>query len=195
MGLEFWAGPVLHFVNRILFFLQRSLERCIFILDQYQEQPHLLDPKIPVFVERLLTFVRSAASESNRRLFYQSFQFLRVLIKVRGYKTFARFLPHEHSDLVPVLRMLEDQRRSNATIETAADICISEYVLLIWMSMLCKIPFDFSRFDSSSTDPSAAEKSTSQRIFDAMKPCLVTKGESWFRVRWQREIIDSLFFS
>lgn len=41
------------------------------------------------------------------------------------------------------------------------------YVLLLWMTILCKNPFDFNRFDSSSERPS-----TVQRIIRAVMPYL-----------------------
>ena len=54
-------------------------------------------------------------------------------------------------DLIPVLRMLEKQNPTdNKTWET-------RYVLLIWLSIISKIPFPLSRLEIS---PTVAPKET-----------------------------------
>ena len=54
-----------------------------------------------------------------------------------------KFLPHDVSDLEPVVHMLHSQDRSDfKTWQT-------RYGLLIWLSILVRVPFDLSSIDSS----------------------------------------------
>jgi tubulin-specific chaperone D len=65
------------------------------------------------------------------------------LCRVRGYKTIVKLLPHEVCDLEPVLHLLQSQDRCDAPTWE------SRYTLLLWLAMLCLVPFDISTIDSS----------------------------------------------
>uniref|UniRef100_A0A3B5LYB9 Tubulin-specific chaperone D n=1 Tax=Xiphophorus couchianus TaxID=32473 RepID=A0A3B5LYB9_9TELE len=109
------------------------------IMDRYQDQPHLLDPHLEWVTNMLLSFIRNENSPPS--LFHLSFQFLYGICKVRGYKVFMQLLPHEVSDVHPVLEMISRQDPKDLkTWET-------RYMLLLWLSMTCLIPFDLSRLD------------------------------------------------
>jgi hypothetical protein len=55
-------------------------------------------------------------------------------------------LPHEVADLEPALEFLkmQDKRR----------VWETRYVLLIWLSLMCMIPFDLKTIDSQATKDS-----------------------------------------
>ncbi|KAM4717640.1 tubulin-specific chaperone D [Anableps anableps] len=109
------------------------------IMDRYQDQPHLLDPHLEWMTKMLLNFIRSENSPPS--LVHLSFQFLYVICKVRGYKVFMQLLPHEVSDVHPVLELMSRQDPKDLmTWET-------RYMLLLWLSMACLIPFDLFRLD------------------------------------------------
>uniref|UniRef100_A0A3B3Z090 Tubulin-specific chaperone D n=1 Tax=Poecilia mexicana TaxID=48701 RepID=A0A3B3Z090_9TELE len=109
------------------------------IMDRYQDQPHLLDPHLEWVTDMLLNLVRNENSPPS--LVHLSFQFLYVICKVRGYKVFMQLLPHEVADVHPVLEMISRQDPTDLkTWET-------RYMLLLWLSMTCLIPFDLSRLD------------------------------------------------
>lgn len=133
------------------------------ILDKYLEQSHLLDPYLhemldPVVIEiervmaerRYAPEIRDAVTfpcqvYRNPRL-HKLFQIVYHLCKVRGYKTVIKLLPHEVSNFEPTLQLLQSQDRTDHSMwET-------RYVLLLWLSMLCLVPFDLNTIDSSSTD-------------------------------------------
>lgn len=136
------------------------------------EQSHLLDPFLRELIDPIMAQVklviaavateredaRVAAQEAtearivafpfqvykNPKL-HKLFQLIYHLCKVRGYKTVVKMLPHEVSDFEPTLMLLQSQDRADhATWET-------RYVLLLWLSMLCLVPFDLNTIDSSIT--------------------------------------------
>ncbi|KAL4175352.1 hypothetical protein KRP22_000320 [Phytophthora ramorum] len=136
------------------------------ILDRYLEQSHLLDPYLHEMLDPIVQEIKrvmaervDAVAESdgvafpcqmyrNPRL-HKLFQIVYHLCKVRGYKTVVKLLPHEVSDFEPTLQLLQSQDRTDHSAwET-------RYVLLLWISMLCLVPFDLNTIDSSS--PSAAD--------------------------------------
>ena len=61
--------------------------------------------------------------------------------KMRGHKRIVQYLPHETSDLEPVISLLEQQNPNDN------DLWPTRYMLLIWLSIVCMIPFDLTRFD------------------------------------------------
>ncbi len=92
------------------------------ILDEYQDQAHLLDPYLHSIVsppvEALQRHVRalsgSSAADSSDLLPAESIARLSKLVyaytKVRGYKTIVHYFPHEVADLTPTLAFLEHLR-------------------------------------------------------------------------------------
>lgn len=72
---------------------EKVIERFIYILNQYQEQPHLLDRYLDDFLNRLLNIARN--DENDDKLQHLAFKFLYIITKVRGYKVVLRHLPHE----------------------------------------------------------------------------------------------------
>ncbi|KAG7383272.1 hypothetical protein PHYPSEUDO_003895 [Phytophthora pseudosyringae] len=139
------------------------------ILDRYLEQSHLLDPYLREMLAPLVTEIkrvmaqRLAQTEAEAEggvafpcqvyrdpRLHKLFQIVYHLCKVRGYKTLVKLLPHEVSDFEPTLQLLQSQDRADhAAWET-------RYVLLLWLSMLCLVPFDLHTIDSSS--PVAGER-------------------------------------
>ncbi|XP_073092277.1 tubulin-specific chaperone D isoform X3 [Manis javanica] len=126
-------------------------------MDKYQEQPHLLDPHLEWMMNLLLDVVQDETSPVD--LVHLAFKFLYIITKVRGYKTFLRLFPHEVADVQPVLDMFTNQNpKDHETWET-------RYMLLLWLSVTCLIPFDFSRLDGNLlTHPGQSRLSVMDRI-------------------------------
>ncbi|ETM99131.1 hypothetical protein PPTG_18987 [Phytophthora nicotianae INRA-310] len=136
------------------------------ILDRYLEQSHLLDPYLREMLHPLVTEIKRVMAERTQTAetedavafpcqvyrdprLHKLFQIVYQLCKVRGYKTIVKLLPHEVSDFEPTLQLLQSQDRTDHSAwET-------RYVLLLWLSMLCLVPFDLNTIDSSS--PGAIE--------------------------------------
>ncbi|XP_059617453.1 tubulin-specific chaperone D [Phlebotomus argentipes] len=121
---------------------ERAHEKYSEILSRYQEQPHLLDPHLSDLVTEVLRYIRESEDEE---LQHCAFKYLYQLSKVRTYKAFVKFLPHEISDLDLVLNLLEKQRLEDA------ENWESRYMLLLWLSILVLNPFHMSRLDAYSS--------------------------------------------
>ena len=113
--------------------------RCIFILEQYQEQPGLLDPHLETWVTPMMNQVYEAIANKGDPHFL--LELVYVLCKVRGHKTVLKFFPHEAYHLEPVFEYL--------TTLTDSAVWQSQYSLLVWLSMVVLVPFDLDSIDSS----------------------------------------------
>ncbi|NXD20356.1 TBCD protein, partial [Spelaeornis formosus] len=150
---------------------EMAVERFIGIMDKYQEQPHLLDHHLEGMMNSLLEIVRDSGSPPS--LVHLAFKFLYIITKVRGYKRFLPLFPHEVRDLQPVLDMLAKQNpRDPETWET-------RYMLLLWLSMICLIPFDLARFDGNLVSVEGQERQpTMDRILEIAKRYLVVSDKA-----------------
>ncbi|NXF81871.1 TBCD protein, partial [Sclerurus mexicanus] len=150
---------------------EMAVERFVGIMDKYQEQPHLLDHHLEGMMNSLLDIVRDKGSPPP--LVHLAFKFLYIITKVRGYKRFLPLFPHEVRDLQPVLDMLGEQNpRDSETWET-------RYMLLLWLSMICLIPFDLARFDGNLvSEEGKARQPTMDRILEIAKCYLVVSDKA-----------------
>uniref|UniRef100_A0AAZ3PNF5 Tubulin-specific chaperone D n=1 Tax=Oncorhynchus tshawytscha TaxID=74940 RepID=A0AAZ3PNF5_ONCTS len=160
--------PVVH---ESIVTLESAIERFLVIMDRYQEQPHLLDPHLEWMLNLLLELIRS--EQSPPLLVHLGFKFLYIISKVRGYKIFMQLFPHEVADVQPVLDLLcRQDPRDPETWET-------RYMLLLWLSMTCLIPFDLSRLDGHLTsDPSQTREPIMDRILAVAKSYLMVTDKS-----------------
>ncbi|NWS18697.1 TBCD protein, partial [Pachyramphus minor] len=150
---------------------EMAVERFVGIMDKYQEQPHLLDHHLEGMMNSLLDIVRDKGSPPP--LVHLAFKFLYIITKVRGYKRFLPLFPHEVRDLQPVLDLLAEQNpRDSETWET-------RYMLLLWLSMICLIPFDLARFDGNLvSEGGKARQPTMDRILEMAKCYLVVSDKA-----------------
>ncbi|KAI1884351.1 hypothetical protein AGOR_G00225520 [Albula goreensis] len=146
-------------------------QRFLVIMDRYQEQPHLLDPHLEWMLNMLLEQIRN--EQSPPLLVHLGFKFLYIISKVRGHKVFMQLFPHEVSDVQPVLDLLTRQDpKDHETWET-------RYMLLLWLSMTCLIPFDLSRLDGHLTsEPGLAREPIMDRILAVAKSYLTVSDKS-----------------
>uniref|UniRef100_A0A8C2ENL0 Tubulin-specific chaperone D n=1 Tax=Cyprinus carpio TaxID=7962 RepID=A0A8C2ENL0_CYPCA len=150
---------------------EATIEKFVVIMDRYQEQPHLLDPHLEWMLNILLEMIRN--EKSPPLMVHLCFKFLYIISKVRGYKIFMQLFPHEVSDVLPVLDLLcRQDPKDTETWET-------RYILLLWLSMTCLIPFDLSRLDGHlSTDPGLNRESIMDRILAVAKSFLRVSDKS-----------------
>jgi tubulin-specific chaperone D len=173
---------------------EKTYEKFSEILSKYQEQPHLLDHHIPNLIEVLLAIIRNDSSPDG--LTHAGFKYLYQICKVRTFKVFVKFLPHELSDIDFVLNLLERQPLD------APENWETRYMLLLWMSILVLNPFHFSRLDA--TGDGNKELSKMERFFRVCKdncrgndPCSAVAGflSAKFLVRNEiKDIYLSSFF-
>eukprot|EP00794_Sanderia_malayensis_P017380 gene17380-19119_t len=141
--------------------LEIGLERLTTICNKYQEQPHLLDKYLESMIKALLEIARDASVPEPA--FHQAFRYLYLMTKTRGAKYIVRLFPHEVADLEPILALLKLQRPQDS--HTFA----TNYILLLWLSIICMIPFDLTRLDGSSVNK---ERSVIDRILETAKQYL-----------------------
>ncbi|KAK2836189.1 hypothetical protein Q7C36_014058 [Tachysurus vachellii] len=141
---------------------ETTIQRFMVIMNRYQEQPHLLDPHLEWMLNMLLEFIRSETS--SPLLIHLSFKFLYIISKV---------LPHEVSDMQPVLDLLcRQDPKDTETWET-------RYMLLLWLSMTCLIPFDLSRLDGHlNSDLKQNRETIMDRILSVAKYYLQVSDKS-----------------
>lgn len=80
-------------INSQINISERAFERFLYILSQYQEQPHLLDTHLDDILLKMISIFRSP--EANTKLKHEIFKYMFVVVNVRGYKVVVRHLPHE----------------------------------------------------------------------------------------------------
>lgn len=121
--------------------VERIYDQFQYILNQYQEQPQLLDSYIPDMVTKLIHYIEHGPNKNHI-----AGALLHHIIKVRGFKVMTtRFLPHEPHHLILVLNSIERERTQNSTSENA---WATLYSLLVWLGTTCMVPLDLCRFDS-----------------------------------------------
>lgn len=121
--------------------VERNRDRFNFILSQYQDQHQLLDPYLERILSSLLSIIKD--DDCAESIKHNTFKYLFIIMSVKTYKKIVTYLPHEVVDLLPVLRMLEKQNPNDVeTWET-------RYVLLVWLSIISKIPFPLCRLETS----------------------------------------------
>ncbi|XP_048760810.2 tubulin-specific chaperone D-like [Ostrea edulis] len=120
---------------------ETSCERFTFIVDKYQEQPHLIDPHLESLMMQIVDTVRNPRYPPALK--QEAFKYLYLITKMRGFKIVIRYFPHEVADVEPVLSEMKQQNPQDfQTWE-------SRYMLLLWISVVCMIPFDMVRLDSN----------------------------------------------
>lgn len=139
---------------------EKAYEKFSFILSQYIEQPHLLDSHIDSILGKFIEIVRN--NDNSLQLKHSIFNYMFVIVNVRGYKDIVKHLPHEVSDFDPVLCFLESQDPNDP------DTWTTRYVLLLWLSIIIMIPFDLSRFDGF-YESESNKKSVMDRVLDIIK--------------------------
>ncbi|XP_076234650.1 tubulin folding cofactor D [Calliopsis andreniformis] len=144
--------------------IEKNRDRFNFILSQYQDQRQLLDPYLDDILLPLIDIIRD--ENSTETMQHNAFKYIFIVMSVKTYKKIVTHLPHEVADLLPVLRMLEKQDPNDVeTWET-------RYVLLVWLSIISKIPFPLSRLETSDVN---YEESIIVRILKVCKLFCLSK--------------------
>ncbi|KAH9512991.1 hypothetical protein Btru_035543 [Bulinus truncatus] len=151
--------------------MEMAAERFRIIIDDYQEQPHLIDPYLEEFLQMLLNIGKQPGIP--KPMSKQVFLYLYLITKMRGFKHVIRLLPHEVSDMEPLLTLIESQDPNDH------ELWETRYVLLVWLSIVCLIPFDLKRLDSNLNQGDGKVKSkTMDRIMAICKTYLSVNDKS-----------------
>ncbi|PIL22540.1 hypothetical protein GSI_15229 [Ganoderma sinense ZZ0214-1] len=132
------------------------------IFDSYQEQSYLWDPDLeslvaPV-VDAFKVHAKTFASGHFQRVSDVRLHFFSMLpylfVKFRGYKTITKFFPHEIADLTTALDCMTSHKSPiKQTLRWPL-----RYILLLWLSLVCMIPFDLEQFDEVGKEGQTASK-------------------------------------
>ena len=140
------------------------------IVDKYLEQPHLIDPHLDNILKHLLKLIQDKTTPEDQM--HCAFKYLYLVTKVRGPKIMVKKFPHEVADLEPIMDLLSKQRITDQeTWET-------RYMLILWLSMICLIPFDMIRFDARGDDIVVKKVPMIKRILAVGKQYLVTSSDN-----------------
>jgi len=121
--------------------VERIFDQFQYILNQYQEQPQLLDSYLPDMINKLLHYIEKGPNKNHI-----AGALLHHIIKLRGFKVIiTRFLPHEPHHLVVVLNLIERELKETSSSENA---WATLYSLLVWLGTTSMVPLDLCRFDS-----------------------------------------------
>ncbi|KAH8104609.1 TBCD protein [Cristinia sonorae] len=123
------------------------------IFNEYLEQSYLLDSHLEDLLTPVVTQLKAATKETPARIGDKQHtdyvgsvgQLLYYYVKFRGYKTITRFFPHEIADLDIALGflLLPDGPASELYYWWL------RYVMLLWLSLICMLPFDLEQFDEA----------------------------------------------
>lgn len=73
--------------------IEKNGEKFKFILSQYQDQPHLLDPSLENIITPILAIIKD--DKSTEEMKHNAFKYLFNLMTVKTYKKLVTYLPHE----------------------------------------------------------------------------------------------------
>ena len=162
-------------------------------LNKYQEQPMLIAPSLPHFVEvcmnRILEIVDSSSTQETRFHTMKNYQrvnipqihvickLLRIFCKVRGAKYVLKLFPHEVNHFEVCLYLLRAQDQQDF------DNWETIYILFNWLTILSLIPFDICSIDStlsfaadSSSTPLSSQSTLTHDIIQICKDNLSNPG-------------------
>nr|CAD2152735.1 unnamed protein product [Meloidogyne enterolobii] len=126
---------------------EKNLEQFQRLVELYGDEPQLLDPALNDLVAALVKHIRWPLPDELPILDNSSIvalTYLRVLCLVRGYKFLMRLLPHEFELLDPILSCLQHliTKMSTCPKEDKFLNKILIQMLVIWLMLICKNPFN-----------------------------------------------------
>ncbi|KAJ7780620.1 TBCD protein [Mycena maculata] len=137
------------------------------ILDEYQEQAHLLDPFLEQLVEPVVQAIKRHAQNNTGTTDPARIERVALLlysyVKSRGYKTIIRFFPHEIADLAFA-------RACMGGVAQEPRQWALRYAVLLWLALICMIPFDLAQFDEH------ADGETADALEEIARPLLSRAG-------------------
>ncbi|KAI6166541.1 TBCD protein [Pisolithus thermaeus] len=167
------------------------MRKLTMILGEYQEQSYLLDPYLENLVVPVAECLRAhartrtsdPASKSSTVRLGRLAELLYNYIKLRGYKTITSFFPHEIAD---VTIAIEFMRLPDGPCAEPSQWTL-RYVVLLWLSLVCRIPFDLDQFDEDGQTGGTASALESTAMKYLGKAGLEREGAaillSWFYMR------------
>lgn len=139
-------------------------------LEEYQEQPQLLDPHLEGLVEPLAARLSDSASHTDDADRFaatmQTCRLLQALVNTRGHKTIVRFFPNKPPDLGKAVALLHHMHTMTMSYEVDEDAQDGSWqtrcMVLLWLSNLVLIPFDIGTVQVVASAMGAADEDAKQ---------------------------------
>lgn len=136
------------------------------ILEEYQEQPQLLDAHLAALTSPLTAIVSDASGRVDDGAAFadamHTCRLLHALLSTRGHKTVSRFFPNQPADFERALLVLLRARAQPSRREVDEDqqdgAWQTAYVALMWLASLAMLPFDLSSLDVSAVEQFPRER-------------------------------------
>ncbi|QRV77573.1 tubulin folding cofactor D [Ceratobasidium sp. AG-Ba] len=123
-------------------------EKQPFLLDQYLG--NMVEPVVESLKKEIRSIVKQDdVPEDKLNRLQQLATLMYLYSKTRGTKSIVSFFPHTVQDLPLALEFTE--REAKMLSESAA--WALRFVMTLWLSLICMIPFDLARFDESGASP------------------------------------------
>ncbi|KAJ3251477.1 hypothetical protein HK103_002381 [Boothiomyces macroporosus] len=163
-----------------------QFHKFLYILDKYQERPQLLDKSLeeilsPIVEKCLHTVMKfedsmevSPEVDQEIRYLLPLYKVVNHLSKVRGHKTIVKFLSHQVSQLEPTLDFLS---YISSKLEYSK-VWEMTFVTLLWVSLICRIPFDLKKIDSGHIE-NGVQVPLVERVVGLVKKYLVVPGKEY----------------
>jgi hypothetical protein len=128
-------------------------------LEEYQEQPQLLDPYLEGLVGPLALLLAEAADHLHDDERFSATmhvcRLLQAMINTRGHKTIVRFFPNKPPDVERAVALLQHMQTVAVSHEVDEDAQDGSWqtrcMVLLWLSSLVLIPFDMNTIQTSKT--------------------------------------------
>ena len=138
------------------------------VLEEYQEQPQLLDAHLEKLCVPLLDVLAEGTEclqdEERFRAVMQTCRLLQCLVHTCVHKTISRFLPNKPPDLAKAMTILLHLRSLEASSEIDEDAQDGHWqttcVVLMWLAVLVQIPFDLHSVRLPASMAQSAEPGT-----------------------------------
>ncbi|CAG2100123.1 unnamed protein product, partial [Medioppia subpectinata] len=137
--------------------VERICERFDYLISKWQTNPKLIESHVKHFLDAIIESVSTSAAVDGQR-FTAAFTLMHRLVACIGPKSVRRYLPTEVLWLSKLVEWCERQTPEDTkSWPTRA-------MLLLWLSMAVKTPFNLKKFDSKA-ETTSAQKTLVERIY------------------------------
>lgn len=125
------------------------------ILEQYQEQPQLLDAHLEGLLQPLLAVLAGSCNllmdAEHFASVMQVCRMLQIMVHTCGRKTVSLFVPNKPTDLSKAVALLAHVHAVNGKQEIDEDAQDGHWqtvhIVLLWLSVLVLVPFDLAAIE------------------------------------------------
>ncbi|KTW27310.1 hypothetical protein T552_02292 [Pneumocystis carinii B80] len=124
-----------------------NVEKIVCPLNIFQEQPELLDCELENLVHPVIDII---IKEIKNKVFCEKYIYINrlcyilyIYTKICGFKTIVKYFYNDFYIFESILFYMQNIPQEDT------ELWITRYIFLLWLSLLCMIPFDLSKIDSN----------------------------------------------